>query len=321
MLFFSLTYKIRPRRVVRFNNRMNDDLWMYKDFQGLRDLDKELELLRSKRYSRNNLKENTSYLKEINVFDREFINRSSPRSSFRSEELNYPCNPSWRAYNRGLPSTLTNTKASSTPSIPLTESPEQLPLKRQDSDRCSLYLPQLSPEHKFMSDDLSEISTQNLPLKRPINKKRVSFSEELIFFPLDEEKDDTLPKTIHKNTIMKELLYSLNHTSVDKPPVYDFRKPSRNLIPAFETNPAKEIVPTRTFSKSSLEKQAAINVNVKKGPQKLSNKLLDMFQPIKSKTESDSSPPKPELVHPPSLKKNSIRPTTTYNDWRTTPVK
>lgn len=166
------------------------------------------------------------------------------------------------------------------------------PLDRRDSDKCSLYLPQLSPEHKFTADDLSDISTEDLSQQRPLTKKRVSFNEELTFIPSDEEHE--VAEKMDEGVVIKELLFALNHTPVEKKPTFVPQQiiTSPKVQPLIQKN---QTLPLNSKRESTLEKKR----ETKKEPQKLSNRLLDMFQPKKPKSQIDLNniQPTQELNH------------------------
>ncbi|EIE88548.1 hypothetical protein RO3G_13259 [Rhizopus delemar RA 99-880] len=200
--------------------------------------------------------------------------------------------------------------------------PEPMPLVKdtlQKTDKESnksdkIYLPQLSPELKFTEDhSLSDISSTDgddtypqEQQQRPMAKKRVSFNEELTFIPTEESPMPMERK--EEGVMIKELLFALNHAEpMGKKPWQAPKEP-------VELKP-----PKRTVQKET-----------KKEPQKLSNKLLDMFQPKKSKPAVDLNAitPTKELTHPtkfrprkpPSLRKNqvslSVPAATAQPDWR-----
>lgn len=117
--------------------------------------------------------------------------------------------------------------------------------------------------------------------QRPMAKKRVSFNEELTFIPTEESPMPMEQK--EEGVMIKELLFALNHAEpMGKKPWQAPKEP-------VELKP-----PKRTVQKET-----------KKEPQKLSNKLLDMFQPKKSKPAVDLNAitPTKELTHvsPPFL--------------------
>lgn len=188
---------------------------------------------------------------------------------------------------------------------------------KESNKSDKIYLPQLSPELKFTEDhSLSDISSTDgddaypqEQQQRPMAKKRVSFNEELTFIPTE---DNSIPiEQKEEGVMMKELLFALNHAEpIEKKPWHAHKDPVE----------IKPVVPKRTVQVKETKKE----------PQKLSNRLLDMFQPKKSKPAVDLNAitPTKELTHPtkfrprkpPSLRKNqaslSVPAATAQPDWR-----
>ncbi|KAG1444594.1 hypothetical protein G6F56_010240 [Rhizopus delemar] len=125
-----------------------------------------------------------------------------------------------------------------------------------------------------------------------------------------------------EGVVIKELLFALNHTPVEKKPTFVPQQiiTSPKVQPLIQKN---QTLPLNSKRESTLEKKR----ETKKEPQKLSNRLLDMFQPKKPKSQIDLNniQPTQELNHPtkyrprkpPSLKKTLTFPAATAQpDWR-----
>ncbi|KAI7888203.1 uncharacterized protein EV154DRAFT_518259 [Mucor mucedo] len=168
------------------------------------------------------------------------------------------------------------------------------PTEDQD-EPIQVYLPQLSPEISFCGSSLDVPSDDEyLPQERPCIKKRVSFSEQLsTFIPEDDAsvitEEDSNPMSNFVRTLSSELADISMQYGGD---------PREKFLPAIQK---KEV-----------------------SPQKLSNKLLDMFQ----KKPKVILQPNRELTHPtktrPRKPASLKKPTTlTYPaaiaqpDWRT----
>lgn len=124
------------------------------------------------------------------------------------------------------------------------------PTEEQD-EPIQVYLPQLSPEISFCGNSLDVPSDdESLPQERPCIKKRVSFSEQLsTFIPEDDAsvttEEESVPNPI--STFVRTLSNELSDISMQ-------------------------------YGEDSREKFLPIIPKKEVSPQKLSNKLLDMFQ-------------------------------------------
>jgi carboxylesterase type B len=126
----------------------------------------------------------------------------------------------------------------------------------------NVYHPRLSPDISF-NDQLSVHEDMD---SRPVMKKRVSFSEELVYIP-----DET---PTEKKSFFDTLNQELSET---KKKLVEERR--------VNTTPSRE-----PFIPAAVKKTAET-------PQKISNKLLDMFQKKPTKEKTSSEP----LVHVSSI--------------------
>ncbi|KAI8376587.1 hypothetical protein EDC96DRAFT_279234 [Choanephora cucurbitarum] len=212
-------------------------------------------------------------------------------------------------------------------------------IQRKDSESSiSIYSPQLSPELS-VDHDRSIVSASEERNKRnddiseglrPGIKKQVSFSEQLLTY-IPEELDDS--HSVVSSTCSSEIL-----TPVFAPAQLPIKTEFvSNIDHRFsnEFNSVKKIMVTekrttdvqnRIANSQSARSESPVTKRPSIVPQKLSSKLLDMFQQKTSITtnSSPSTEPKRELVHltktrprkPASLKKPTYPAATAQPDWR-----
>ncbi|KAK4512734.1 uncharacterized protein ATC70_003440 [Mucor velutinosus] len=206
------------------------------------------------------------------------------------------------------------------------------------SNEINVYLPQLSPEisfHESILEDVSageqeeENSEDDEPLdvevasilERPEIKKRVSFSDQLLtYIPEQQASDDDIVSNKSTETPSSKNPIKTKQTVERKVNTAPYRD---KYVPAAETRKIfePEVAPKRPLVANVL------------APQKLSNKLLDMFQQKLSTKASfieqqqlpkTQQPESRGLVHltksrprkPPSLKKPTYPAATAQPNWR-----
>lgn len=202
-------------------------------------------------------------------------------------------------------------------------------------DSIQMYLPQLSPELSFCNNSMLDVPSSDdeeeeedgmqQGYERPCIKKRVSFSEQLSTVIPDDESEVTEDDQSSINNSMTRFTRTLSQELMQTSTALAAEK-KVNVLPRDKYLPVpivkKPVVVPRPTTIQNQQQPA---------PQKLSNKLLDMFQKkpkAESKASTTLSSPPPKLTHltksrprkPPSLKKPT---TLTYPaaiaqpDWRT----
>ncbi|KAI8339307.1 hypothetical protein BD560DRAFT_25201 [Blakeslea trispora] len=242
--------------------------------------------------------------------------------------------------SNGLPSRYYTSSPESILSIEKLENFRKIsePIQIADSESSiNIYYPQLSPElsvnqDKFIFGTDKENANTSEEL-RPGIKKQVSFSEQLLTY-IPEELDDSCSTV--SSTCSSEIM-----TPVSSPAQLPIRTNFLSKSDKFgnEFSHAKKIVVTdrrtedvqnKIAYSQSIKPQSSVVKRPSIVPQKLSSKLLDMFQQKASITDHVSTSPshsvesKRELVHltktrprkPASLKKPTYPAATAQPDWR-----
>lgn len=186
------------------------------------------------------------------------------------------------------------------------------------SNEINVYLPQLSPEISFHEDLLEDVSAGEQEedsddeepldkevasiLERPEIKKRVSFSDQLLtYIPEQQASDDDAASS------------KSSETSTAKNPMLDFSRTlsfelsdvSTKLVAERKVNttPSRDKYVPAAVTRKLFEPQVApkrpsvANVHA---PQKLSNKLLDMFQQKLSSKPAPVEHPQLPKTQPPA---------------------
>ena len=135
-------------------------------------------------------------------------------------------------------------------------------------DTIHVYLPQLSPEISFCNNSNLDVPSDD-ECERPGIKKRVSFSDQLSTVIPDEEDDEEplskFTRTVsHELSEAKEILVAEKRVNMS---------PREKYVPVKSSRPPSP--PKHMPSKPSLNSRPSLSNSP---PQKLSNKLLDMFQ-------------------------------------------
>lgn len=168
-------------------------------------------------------------------------------------------------------------------------------------DSIQMYLPQLSPELSFCNNSMLDVPSSDdeeeedciQEYERPCIKKRVSFSEQLSTVIPDDESEiteDEQPSSI--NSSMTRFTRTLSQELTQTSTILAAEKKVNAL-------PREKYIPVPIVKKPVVQRPS---LNQLHAPQKLSNKLLDMFQK-KPKSESKvsapaaTSPPPPKLTH------------------------
>ncbi|KAI8090296.1 uncharacterized protein B0P05DRAFT_594618, partial [Gilbertella persicaria] len=190
----------------------------------------------------------------------------------------------------------------------------------------SVYLPQLSPEISVHGNHVQEESLEEL---RPGFKKQVSFSEHLLTY-IPEEFDDS--NSIVSSSCSSEITTPVSMTSqpaIKPETVSKFGQTISDELGGIKKNLVEKVSREKFVPPQFNKKESFVNKRSNMAPQKLSTKLLDMFQQKVSistspKLSRSSTEPTRELVHltktrprkPPSLKKPTYPAATAQPDWR-----
>lgn len=178
-------------------------------------------------------------------------------------------------------------------------------------DSIQMYLPQLSPELSFCNNSMLDVPSSDdeeeeeecmqQGSERPCIKKRVSFSEQLSTVIPDDESEATEDDQSSINNSMTKFTRTLSQELIQTSTILAAEK-KVNVLPREKYIPVVPIVKKPVVvSRPTTSTTITQNQQQHPSPQKLSNKLLDMFQK-KPKAESKISSPTtisspPKLTH------------------------